>query len=314
MPRPRAQETEKTEAEILREELAALRGELTSVKGELYQAKTEKTNAELAQLSEGERRLLAEESSADNAIASAENEAEALVGQQSGLMAEGKFAEAAALSRKIAAAENRVQNETMRKQYLAGEREKLKAMRETAAEQPRPQAPGQGMEPRLQQWIDSHPKFKSWQNQDGSVGYADKSYHDRAMAGHYAAQAQGVAVSSDEYFRIVEEHTGDRHPEQDEVYSQPQRGFGGQSFGDQGGEVDYTVKAPQSRAAGPGSMAAAPPSRSVPNAPRPGRAPDLSSEEREVADAIMSHIPNPAERYTRYAAHRDARRARGATH
>lgn len=307
---PPKAEAAKSEAEILREELSALRGEMSSVKGELNAARAEKQQAELATMSEGERRLVAEEAAADNAITAAESEATALEGQLAGLWSEGKFAEAASIQRKIAAAENRLQNEKGRKDWLANQRETLKGQRTTHAQRPVETTNASNLDPSLQAWIDAHPRFKSWANKEGNVEFADKRYHDAAMAGHYAALARGVAPNSREYFEVVEEHTGDRQITQEESpYSGA--GLGGQG-GLGGGDNLYTVEKPQAGAAG--SRTAAPPSRGAPGATRPGRAPDLTADEREAADGIMGHIADPAERYTRYAAARDSRRNRGATH
>lgn len=298
---------EKSEAEILREELSALRGKLTTVETELNSTRAEKQQAELATMSEGERRLVAEETAADNAIVAAESEADALTGQQAALWADGKFPEAAALSRKIAAAENRLQNETGRKAWLAQQRETLKGQRTTHAAQPVQQEQSSGLDPRIQTWIDAHPKFKSW-SKDGQVQYADKSYHDAAMAGHYAALSRGQEPGTQGYFDTVESHTGDRQPDQqDSPYS-------GASFGEASGDL-YHVEKPQAGAAGTGGgRTAAAPSRGAPGSVRPGRKPDLSAEEVEVADGIFQHIADPGERYARYAAARDSRKARGATH
>lgn len=294
---------EKSEAEVLREELNSLRGTLTAVQTELNAARTEKVQAELATMSEGERRLLAEETAADNAIASAKNEADALEGQIEGLMSEGKFKEVAGIQRKLARAENVILHEEGRKEYLAQQRESLKGQRTNKAQTPVPQVRTSNVDDRVQTWIDGHPRFKSWPDpKTGELQYADKSYHDAAMAGHYAALSRGQQPGTPDYFDTVEVHTGDRQAEREES-----------PFSGANEELDYRVERPQQGAAGTG-RAAAPPSRRALGSPSSTRAPDLSADEREAADGIMQHIADPGERYRRYAAARDARKARGATH
>lgn len=294
---PPKAETQKSDLELMREQLDALRGELTTVKGHLNEANTAKVQAELATMTEGERRLLAEETAADNAIASAENEATALEGQLASLWSEGKFPEAASLQRKIASAETVIHNERMRKDYLSNQREMLKGQRTEHAAKPVHQEQTSSVDPAVQRWIDAHPRFNS-----------DAEYNAAAMSGHYEAVRQKAQVGSAKYFEIVELHTGDREPEAD-PYSQG-NGLGGNQQ-DQGDM--YAVQRPQGRAAGPGALAAAP-SRGAPGGFRPGRPPDLSAEEREVADGIMGHIADPGERYQRYHAAKMSRQNRGATH
>lgn len=296
---PPKAETQKSDLELMREQLDALRGELTTVKGHLNEANTAKVQAELATMTEGERRLLAEETAADNAIASAENEATALEGQLASLWSEGKFPEAASLQRKIASAETVIHNEKQRKEYLSYQREQLKGQRTEHAAKPVPQEQTQQLDPAIQRWIDAHPRFNS-----------DDEYTAAAKSGHYEAVRQKVPVGSAKYFEIVELHTGDREPEAD-PYSQGNNGGFGSNQQDQGDM--YSVQRPQQRAAGPGALAAAP-SRGAPGGFRPGRPPDLSPEEREVADGIMGHIADPGERYQRYHAAKMSRQNRGATH
>ena len=307
-----AAKAEKSELDMIREELERERAEKRAMAGELNEARTAKQQAELAGMTETERRLHAEELAADNAIASAENEATALEGQIAALNAEGNFTGAASLYRKLAGAENRIQNEQMRKDYLAGQRELAKNQRTQHAETPVQQTQtSSALPPRIQSWIDQHPKFKTWANPDGTTGYADKAYYHRAMSGHNEAIANGAEPGSAAYFEIVETHTGDREPEES-PYSGSQS-FGGQSFGGNQQDDMYSVERPQRPAAGQGSMAAAP-SRGAPGGVRPGRAPDLTADQKEMADSFLSHLP-PAERYTRWARNMEKKGVgRGSTH
>lgn len=288
----------------LKRQLDAERAKSANLERQLSTTHGEKVTAERRVVSEAEQRLLAQEQATDNAIAAAENEASALEAQLSTLWAEGKFAEAAAVQRKISQAETRLFNEKNRKDHLAGERERVRSIVEQQSQQRQPQGGGD-LSMRTAAWIAAHPQFSS-----------DPVYHNLAMAGHADAVKQGIPVDSDEYFAHIEGFTGDRRAPAsgqgqrvasegasvEQPLSQPQ----------QGGELAYEPQRPQARAAGPGSLGAAPVSRQAPTSPAPGRQPDLTAEEREVADALYGHMA-PKERYTKYAENRAFMSARTAS-
>jgi len=63
-----------------------------------------------------------------------------------------------------------------------------------------------GFNPRAQSWLRQHPECAP-----AEVG-GDHTKNASMMAGHYAALAQRVQEGSDDYYRIIEEHTGIRTP------------------------------------------------------------------------------------------------------
>ena len=71
-----------------------------------------------------------------------------------------------------------------------------------------------GYSPRAQAWLRAHPDCVPESVPDGRGGMiqlgGDSTKNSKMMAGHYAAKAQRVPEGSDEYFRIIEEHIGDR--------------------------------------------------------------------------------------------------------
>lgn len=247
-------------------------------------------NAERRVVSEAEARLLAQEQATDNAIAAQENERTSLRQQKVALMTEGKYEEVAELDDKLADIAAQMNEAKRVKTYLVGEREKLKTAVETAAAQPQEN----GLSREINAWIEAHPRFKT-----------DPQYNNDAMAGHYDALRKGIKADSPEYFAHVEVFTGDRQAPQQQAAD----GDGEQ------GELTYEAQTPQSRAAGPGSMSAAPPSRqaAASGSQRGNGKPDLKSDEREVADALYSHIANPADRYQKYADNREYMAAKNGT-
>lgn len=62
--------------------------------------------------------------------------------------------------------------------------------------------------PKAESWLRAHPECAP-----AEIG-GNPSKHAAMMAGHYDAKAKGLAEGSDDYFRVIEEHAGYRHPVQ----------------------------------------------------------------------------------------------------
>ena len=119
-----------------------------------------------------------------------------------------------------------------------------------------------------------------------------------------AVDVEGIAVDTPDYFAYIEEKTGERQaPRQaadvddgDDIMPTAESPYSRPTQADDGGEIDYTPRQPQARAAGPGSIAAAaPPSRSIPNQRAPAaskRVPALTPDEREVANELFASDPS----------------------
>lgn len=63
-----------------------------------------------------------------------------------------------------------------------------------------------GFDPIAQSWLRSHPECAP------AEAGGDRTKNAKMMAGHYAAVAEGRALNSPEYYRVIEEHTGHRTP------------------------------------------------------------------------------------------------------
>lgn len=300
------------ELKAMRAELAEMRTALQMERTGRQTAETGKAHAERRVLSEAEQRLLAQEQAADASIAGMESEAEALEGQIGVLADEpGHGKEIAALNRKLSTISAKIETASNQKTYLAAQRERAKKQAETPAADASPKlADGRslsGFSPKVQTWFHEHPRV-----------FSDQIYLKKAIAAAISAtDIDGLAAESPEYFARVEEVMGERQatlrategdrPSADQPYSRTT-----QSDGE---ELGHEVKNPQSRAAGPGAIAAPVSRVAATSANSPNRrAPSLTAEEREVADVLLSHVP-VKDRYTRYADDREfmkQRRGNGA--
>lgn len=319
---------EPSEADQLRAQLEALRGENATLLRERDDATTKRVQAEQAGMSEVERRLAAEIGACDTQMTTLDSEGEALESQIAALADEpGHGKEIASLTRKLSQNTTARAQQEQRKQWLEGQAQVAKNNREQAGKQPtgRLLADGRSLDmfdPSTRSWFEKHPQ-----------SFTDKDFLERASAAAmYASSVKKLAPRSQEYYDFVEQELGLKQApveEDDEFeqgedlggivarrraeadqgpYSQPRDTRQSQPANRQkpaGGDLDYDVQSPQSRAAGPGAIAT-PVSRQI---RQPGerrqsrRTPDLSAEEREVADNLYAELA-PAERYTRYAENR----------
>lgn len=283
------------------DELAALRTEMEQMKRELAASRAEKSaesdrrsQAEQRALSAEERRIMAEETACKSTIDSYNTEADNIEAEIARLADEpGHGAEIAKLNRRLSSITAKVQTEEQRQTWLATQRERAKTEAAAPADNGPKLANGTPLsqfQPVVQQWFKDHPRTLT-----------DETYLKKAIAAaSYAKDVHGLAENSPEYFEFVEREAEGR------AQAAPQR----QDPEDEGEELDATVRKPQQRAAGPGSMraamaAVAPPSRNA--ATQSGgngakRAPMLTADEREVADKIYGDkFANPADRYVHYA-------------
>ena len=318
MAKPKAQTSstdEASEATVEREEVAELKAELSRLKAEnaskdsvIREATSGRQAAEQRVMSEQERRLRSELASTETTLVAMENEAVSLSNQIGTLSDEpGHGKEIAELTRKLARVEARIETEGNRKSFYS---QQIERASEAAKVAPAPQgevlASGVALNtlsPSVQKWFRDRPQ-----------SFTDKAYLNRVIAAaNYATEVEGIPVETPEYFEFVESKMGERRApvqarEEDEgedlgtatpasPYSKTTK------------EVSYTPETPQPRAAGPGAL---PPSRSVPTSSdtKPGRAPLLTPDEREVADALYGHYKKPADRYQKYAENREIMKGR----
>lgn len=155
----------------------------------------------------------------------------------------------------------------------------------TAAVTPQERYLSQYTNPRAQGWLRSHPECLP-----AELG-GDPDKNAAMMEGHYAALRQKVAMNSDDYFRIIEEHTGHREPEVQQ-------------------EQEVTPAKPAAKPKAP--VAAAPVTRDPPAADgrRTQRTVTLTKEQQEVAKMSFPNL-QPQQAFAEYARNMLALEAEG---
>lgn len=276
------------------EDIAAMRAELAELKaskaqadGEVATYRTKLRESELAKMSAQERAILADQETNAANLTALETEASDIERQIAVLADEpGHGAEIGKLTRQIAGIETKISKETDRKTWLEAQREKVTNQNK----QTREAAPAAGakllangidvskLAAPTQAWLDKRPKAFS------DVRYAKLI----VAAAQKAVDIEGLPDNSPEFFKFVEDELNesptvenDDEGEEEEIgASVPER-------------ESYAPEKPQHRAAGPGSMQAAPPTRQTPaggNGSGNRRQPSLSADEREAALNIYSHL------------------------
>jgi hypothetical protein len=236
-------------------------------------------------------RIASEEQEIASAIASAEAEAEAVEGRIAQLNAEGSFAEAAKAHRLLARAEARIENLTMRADYVKGQRAFAEQQQAEAAK--RPATASNGMSAKQNAWIRAHPAFNT-----------DPIFTARVNAEHNLCVADGVTIDSDEYFERIDGAAG----------GATNRNNGRNDHNDD--DQDEAPPAPRRREA-----VQMPVTRRNADTGRRSDGPvRLSPEERESADVSYPDIPvddyveggeTQPGRYRLYAIHKQRLRAAG---
>lgn len=286
----------------LKEQLAAANARAASLESTATTERNGRIQAERRTMSEAELRVVSQQESCENAILAGESEADALESQIVSLQTEGKFAEAGKIIRQLTQVEARLVDQRNRKDWLAGEREKVKsatashdaAVAAAPAIDNRVLADGRPLSS-----FNGSPMTKAWLERNPRA-FTDTAFLAKVMARHYEMVGDGVQPETSEYIAGF-----------DQKFSQSAGDQAGRAAADAlehsgagGGDIDYQVSSPQGRAAGVGSLGGAPPSRSVPGAigagGGSGRAPAMTADEREVADSIYGHLDNPADRYLQY--------------
>lgn len=173
-------------------DVAALAADLAAAKADIkarneagaVQAR-EVQQARTALQTEQERRLTATEQAITNGAAAAQAEVDRLTAEAATAQSEGRWSDAATLTRKAAVQEMKLQGFEDNRAQLAGERERLKTQ-QTAD-------PLARLSPRTRQWVEAHPRFTT-----------DQLYFNWANMGHQEAVARKLQPDTDEYFAYVE--------------------------------------------------------------------------------------------------------------
>lgn len=287
-------ENTETDAQKLTRENAELRAALNAANSRADTAERDKGEAQRGAMTETQRRIQSELASCKTLIESLDADADTIESQIAALSDEpGHGKEIAALNRKLAENVSERREQKNREVYFTNQA--TRAQKDAEAPPARLMANGQPLtafDATAQAWIEKHPAC-----------FTDKAYFNRVIAAAQAAiNLEGIAQNSPEFFAYVEEKAEQRAPTSrataraeetpdDNPYSQPTKTA----------EDLYTVKQPQTRAAGAGSMAAAP-TRTQPGDTTGGgrRVPALTADEKSVADDLYGDLA-PLERYKKYA-------------
>ena len=267
-----AEPEDKSGRAISAEDLANLQKELQAAKddaarerqgrssAETRTAEVERTSAQKLQ-SEIEKRIEEQSNTVETALLSAQGEIDSFKALAAKAMEEGKWADAAEAQENLADAK-------MRMRDLSYQKQELTRARETAKKTPAPSAPAN----KTQAWIAAHPRFST-----------DTSYNAAAMEAHYAAVKAGIQPESDEYFKRIEEATGDRKVEQKaEPAKVPDKdGEGGKDAAQADGETRVSGPAPVTRRTPQGNGGGGP------------KKITLTGDQVEAADSLFGDETNP---------------------
>lgn len=270
------------EIQALTDELAAAKRDRDSersgrVAAEGRTREVEQTSAEKLK-SEIEKRLEEQGNTIATALVSAQAEIDSFRALAAKAMEDGKWADAAEATENMADAKVRLRELTYQKQQV----EQAKTQAAEAAKNPRP-APGpQG---KTAAWIAAHPRFNT-----------DPQYNAAAMAAHYQAIRDGIAIESDQYFQRIEEATGDRKVEQKvEPKAKAAEGGEGEGSGRRGVDTSGGPAPVTRRATNPAGSG---------NGGGPKKI-TLTGDQVEAADSLfgdptnpLMYIKDPKERYT----------------
>ena len=178
--------TSDSELDTLKKALEESRNDAQSYKDRALKAETEKTEIVGKLHTETGNRLSAEEVAIANGLAAAISDAERLERELVEAQEQGKFADAAKLSRQLASAQNKIDR-------WEGDKETFERNKKAVKEQPQQKDPLATYSPAAREWIGRNPKFLT-----------DAKMNAKVMAAHYAATAEGIDVDSEEYFRHLD--------------------------------------------------------------------------------------------------------------
>jgi hypothetical protein len=269
----------------LKRELEETRARAMSAEGRLTQESTARRQAEQANMTAQERAIVSDQEACESNIESINGEIQSYEDQIAAMADEpGHGKEIAQLTRKIGSASAKLETASNRKDWLAGQRDRFKKQVETrekadevpAGDQKLPNgALLSSFSGQTQQWLRDHPR-----------SLTDGTYFDRVItAAQAATKLKGLKNDTTEFFAYVEDAIGEA-PAAEETQEDEEPG---EEIAAE--EPRYEAERPQTRAAGPGSMAA-PVARTAPHTGGGGgqrKTPALSAEQREVALALYSN-------------------------
>lgn len=179
--------TSDNELEKIRGELERSRKQQQSLESQLQEERRGRTEANSRVVTETNNRLSAEEVAISNAIAASTSEAERLESEIVAAQENGKFSEAAKLTRQLASAQTKIDGWTNRKEQLETWKEQQKNRPAEVVD------PNSHLSARTRAWIDRNPKFKT-----------DENFRKKAQGYANLAESEGLAIDSDEYFEYVD--------------------------------------------------------------------------------------------------------------
>jgi chromosome segregation ATPase len=177
--------TSDNELEKIRAELEKSRKKEQFLESQLQEANRGRTEATSRVVTETNNRLSAEEVAIANAIAASTAEAERLEAEVVAAQENGKFSEAAKLTRHLASAQTKIDGWTNRKEQFEQQKRTFEQQKKSRAAEPE--------YPRSKAWIDAHPQFNT-----------DDKFKNKVLALHHEAQAEGLAIDSEDYIDYID--------------------------------------------------------------------------------------------------------------
>lgn len=305
------QDTSQDDVAALKKALEEERTLRTAAEGRANQEFSLRRKAEMAGMSAEERTLVAQQEACESTISNLESEIQSAEDEIARLADEpGHGKEVAALTRKIGAASAKLETESNKKTFIAGKREQFVANKGKRSEDAEV-APGDIKMPNGTLLSSFSPSTQAWLKARPDT-LTNGAYFDRVVTFAKAAEAKGLKADTTDFFSFVENMLGESPAPAEEEDEQEEADGEEIEAPEQVRRTDakdgaegYEAERPQRRAAGPGAMSAAPPSRTVPTGGNGGgnrRVPTLNSEEREVALNLYSHLNiSDADKLKKYA-------------
>jgi hypothetical protein len=229
-------------------------------------------------------RYQAQQTAVESAISAATAEIDRLEQDVAVMHADGKYAEAAKLVRRMTEQQARLQQYEQRKDWLGEQKQRFEAEAQQRQTQRQAQQadPLANYTPAARQWIEKHPEFLT-----------DPAYQQRVIEGHHAALGARHKEGSPGYFAAIEAHLAPKRPAAEAE------------------EEGEEAEEPAAERPRPRQPVAMPVQRQTPQTAARQTSIKLSADEREMADATMAWIADPVERYKTYADNRAKLKAEG---
>ncbi len=182
------EEEQESELDTLRKQLEEERAEKSRIKAENEGLRKATSEYSTRLNNETTGRISAEEAAVASGLSSNISEADKLEKEIALAYENGKFSEAASLTRKLTAVQANINDWEAKKTQV----EYAKKNPVVAPVVPKPKT-------RSEQWVEDHPEFNT-----------DETFKDKVMALHYAARAEKIKPDTEEYIKFINDGIGEK--------------------------------------------------------------------------------------------------------